>query len=278
MIALFVLTLFFIAVLAGVVGAVAGLGGGIIITPALTLLFGIDIRFAIGASIIAVIATSSGATIRNLRGGLCNVRIGLFLEIATATGAIVGAILAGVISGRWLYVIFGVVLLISGFSMLGAGSRANDASTTGDAWAVRLGLRGSYLDEVDGRRVEYATQRTPLGLVLMWGAGIVSGLLGIGSGVFKVPAMDRAMRLPIKVSTSTSNYMIGVTGAATAAVYFSRGQIHPLLAGPVALGVVVGAQLGARLLTRLASITVRRIFVVVLMVIAVRMLVQGILG
>jgi uncharacterized protein len=275
---LFVFALFGIAVLAGVVGAVAGLGGGVIVTPALTLLFGIDIRFAVGASIVAVIATSSGATIRNLRGGLCNVRIGLFLEIATATGAIVGAILAGIISGRWLYVIFGVVLLISGFAMLTAVSRANDVSTTGDALAVRIGLSGSYVDAVDGRHVEYATQRTALGLALMWVAGVVSGLLGIGSGVFKVPAMDRAMRLPIKVSTATSNYMIGVTGAATAAVYFSRGQIHPLLAGPVALGVVAGSQLGARLLSRLASITVRRIFVVLLMVIAVRMLAQGILG
>ena len=275
---MFALALFLIAVVAGLVGAVAGLGGGVIITPALTLLFGIDIRFAIGASIVAVIATSSGATIRNLRGGLCNVRIGLFLELATAGGAIVGAILAGVISGRWLYVIFGVVLVISGVTMLTAGRRSADVGNRGDALAARLGLRGGYVDAVSGREVEYAPDRTLLGLVLMWGAGVVSGLLGIGSGVFKVPAMDRAMRLPIKVSTTTSNYMIGVTGAATAAVYFSRGQIHPLLAGPVALGVVVGAQLGARLLTRLASITVRRVFVVVLMVIAVRMLVQGILG
>jgi len=260
------------------VGSLAGLGGGIIVVPALTLLFGVDIHYATGAAIISVIATSSGSTISYLRQGLCNVRLGMFLELATAAGAVVGAGLAGVLAGRWLYVIFGVVLLVSAGTML--GSRGGDAASLArsDRLARRLRLQGSYYDRAACGQVRYGADRTPLGFAVMGIAGVFAGLLGIGAGVFKVMAMDRAMGLPIKVSTATSSFMIGVTGAAGAAVYVSRGDVHPLLAGPVALGVLAGAAVGARVLPHLPAKTVRRVFVVVLAVVAVRMLIQGLTG
>ena len=271
---MFVLSLFGICVLAGFFGSLVGLGGGIIVVPALTLIYGIDIRYAIGASIVSVIATSSGAAAAYVREGMTNLRTAMLLEIGTTTGAITGAFLAGILHGHWLYVIFGTMLAGSGALMLWH-MQDSLRPVPPDAWADRLRLHGSYRDEAGGL-IEYRVTHTRLGLFLMYLAGTVSGLLGIGSGVLKVPALDLAMRMPIKVSTATSNFMIGVTAAASAGVYFARGDVDPFIAGPVSLGVVLGALAGSRVLGRIDSRLLRYIFVAVLLVIAAEMVWKGV--
>jgi uncharacterized membrane protein YfcA len=273
---LFMLVVFAISLLAGVFGAILGLGGGIIVVPALTLALGIDIRYAIGASIVSVIATSSGAAAGYVRDRLTNLRVAMLLEIATTTGAISGAFVAGIVGGRWLFILFGVLIGYSAIAML--RKREEHATTASpDALADRLNLHGTYADPVTGPR-PYRVSHTRLGLFLMYVAGMVSGLLGIGSGALKVPAMDLAMGLPIKVSTATSNFMIGVTAAASAGVYFARGDIDPFVAGPVAAGVVIGATAGSLLLKRVPSHLLRQVFVVVLFGVALQMLYRGIAG
>jgi len=270
------LAAFGIAIVAGVLGALLGLGGGIIVVPALTLLLGIDIRYAIGASIVSVIATSSGAAAAYVRERMTNLRVALLLEIATTSGALSGAFLAGIIGGRWLFIIFGVLMGYSALEMI----RHHHARTPGaippDPLADRLRLHGSYFDAAQDTTVTYQVTRTKLGLLLMYVAGAVSGLLGIGSGVLKVPALDLAMRLPIKVSTGTSNFMIGVTAAASAGVYFARGDIDPFVTAPVAAGVLLGATAGARLLGRLQRRAVRWLFIAVLLCVALEMLWRGV--
>jgi uncharacterized membrane protein YfcA len=276
----FDLLVFVISVGAGMLGSLLGLGGGIIVIPALTLLFKIDIRYAIGASIVSVIATSSGAAAAYVRERMTNLRVAMVLELATVSGALTGAYLSGVLSGRWLYILFGLLL---GFSAAIMFRKRRDASQVPERgrpapWADALRLHGDYYDDAEGRVIPYRVRNTRVGMALMYAAGVVSGLLGIGSGALKVPAMDLAMRLPIKVSTATSNFMIGVTAAASASVYFMRGDIHPMIAAPVATGVLVGATLGSRLLGRLHSATIRLAFVVVLLWISVQMLLKGISG
>jgi hypothetical protein len=271
----FTLITFGISLVAGVLGALLGLGGGIIVIPALTLLLKIDIRYAIGASIVSVIATSSGAAAAYVRERMTNLRVAMVLEIATTSGALSGAYLAGRIGGRWLYLIFGVVL---GYSALAMLRKLRDSPTPEgrrDRVADRLRLHDSYFDEAAGREIHYRVARTPLGFVLMYIAGVVSGLLGIGSGALKVPAMDLAMGLPIKVSTATSNFMIGVTAAASAGVYFSRGDLDPFVAAPVAAGVLLGAMVGSRLLGKLAGSAIRVVFVLVLLWVSLEMFLKG---
>jgi uncharacterized protein len=272
---LFLLTLFGISVAAGFLGALLGLGGGIIVVPALTLLFGIDIRYAIGASIVSVIATSSGAAAGYVRGGLTNLRTAILLEIGTTSGAISGAYLAGILGGHWLFLIFAAMLALSALVML---RRAGHPAGTPppDSLADRLRLHGSYFDDSLGEVVQYRVTHTRLGLFLMYLAGIVSGLLGVGSGVLKVPAMDLAMRIPIKASTATSNFMTGVTAAASAGVYFARGDVDPFITAPVALGVVLGATLGSKVLPRLDNRRLRAVFVLVLLAVAAQMVWKGI--
>ena len=270
----FVPSLFVICLAAGFFGSLVGLGGGIIVVPALTLIYGIDIRYAIGASIVSVIATSSGAAAAYVREGMTNLRTAIMLEIGTTSGAISGAFLAGILHGRWLYVIFGAMMAISAVLML-RRMRGSDRPVPPDAWADRLRLHGSYFDDGQGRVVQYRVAHTRLGLLLMYVAGAVSGLLGIGSGVLKVPAMDLAMRIPMKVSTATSNFMIGVTAAASAGVYFARGDVDPFIAAPVSLGVVLGAVAGSRVLGRIDSRLLRTVFVVILLVVAVQMIWKG---
>src|SRR3954465_639016 len=262
--------------LAGLLGSLLGLGGGIIIIPVLTLLLHIDIRYAIGASIVSVIATSSGAAAAYVRERMTNLRVAMVLEIATTTGAITGAYVAGKVQGRWLYLIFGVIM---GYSALAMFRKRHDVvgAVPPDRWADKLRLHDAFFDPATGKVVEYRVTRTPLGFVLMYVAGIVSGLLGIGSGALKVPAMDLAMGLPIKVSTATSNFMIGVTAAASAGVYFARGEINPFIAAPVAAGVLLGATAGSKVLPRLHSHVVRVMFVIVLLWISEEMLRKGLL-
>jgi uncharacterized membrane protein YfcA len=271
----FILTLSGISVAAGFLGSLIGLGGGIVIVPVLTLLYGIDIRYAIGASIVSVIATSSGAAAAYVRERLTNLRAAMLLELGTTSGAISGAFLAGILHSRALFLIFGVALACSALAML---QRIQDRSEPAapDAWADRLHLHGSYFDEAQGREVSYRLSHTRLGLILMYGAGMISGLLGIGSGALKVPAMDIAMGLPIKVSTATSNFMIGVTAAASAGVYFSRGDIDPVIAAPVAIGVVFGATAGSKVLPRADNRLIRMVFVMVLLIIAAQMVWKGV--
>jgi uncharacterized membrane protein YfcA len=275
---LFNLLVLTVSIIAGMLGSLLGLGGGIIIIPALTLIFNIDIRYAIGASIVSVIATSSGAAAAYVRERMTNLRVAMVLELATTSGALTGAYLAGRIGGRWLYVIFGVVMGYSALMMFRKRhATAGDISISAP-WADYLRLHSSYYDDALGREVVYRVARTRVGLGLMYIAGIVSGLLGIGSGALKVPAMDLAMRLPIKVSTATSNFMIGVTAAASAGVYFMRGDIDPFVSAPVAIGVLVGAVLGSRLLGRLQSSTIRIVFVAVLLWVSAQMLLKGLRG
>src|SRR4051794_24249275 len=273
---MFTVLAFAISVGAGLLGSLLGLGGGIIVVPALTLLLRIDIRYAIGASLVSVIATSSGAAAAYVRERMTNLRVAMLLELATTPGAITGAYLAGVIGGRWLYIIFGVMMGYSALAMFRKRHELAGREVPPDRLADRLRLHGSYFDEAAGREVAYRVTRTPVGFALMYVAGTVSGLLGIGSGALKVPAMDLAMGLPIKVSTATSNFMIGVTAAASAGVYFARGDIDPVVAAPVAAGVLLGATAGSRLLGKLQSQKIRILFVLVLLWVSLQMLWKGV--
>ncbi len=270
----FAVGVFAISLGAGFLGALVGVGGGIIIVPALTLIYGFPIRYAIGASIVSVIATSSGAAAAYVRERMTNLRTAMFLELGTTVGAMSGALLAGVLHGRWLFLLFGLMLLGSGLAML-QKLRDHADNVPPSRWADALRLHSTYYDEHLGREVPYRVARTPLGLALMLLAGLLSGLLGIGSGVLKVPAMDLAMGLPLKVSSATSNLMIGVTAAASAAIYFSRGDINPFIAGPVAVGIVLGAAIGSRFLSRARPNWLRLLFVGVLVVVAVQMIRKG---
>jgi uncharacterized membrane protein YfcA len=263
------------ALLAGIVGSLVGLGGGVLLVPMLTLAFGLPIQYAIGTSIVAVIATSSGSAAAYVRDHLTNMRVGLFLEMATTIGAISGAFLAAFLVPNLLFVIFGVVLLISAVPLVFKIGEELPRGVRNDRWANWLHLSSSYPDRRLAREVPYQVTRTPVGLVMMYVAGVLSGLLGIGSGTLKVLAMDTVMRLPMKVSTTTSNFMIGVTAAASAGIYFSRGDIPPLIAAPVALGVLLGAFIGSHLLTRLSNKTLRLIFLPVMTVIAIQMVMRG---
>src|SRR5579884_1465276 len=263
------------AVAAGLLGSLVGLGGGVLIVPLLTLVFGFPIYFAIGASIISVIATSSGAAAAYVRDHITNMRVGMFLEIGTTLGAISGAFLAGFLSPMLLSIIFGIILLISAAPLVFELGEELPQGVTNDRWAEWLSLASTYPDKRLRREIPYQVTRTPLGLLMMYIAGLISGLLGIGSGTFKVLALDVAMRLPMKASTTTSNFMIGVTAAASAGIYFSRGDIPPLIAAPVALGILLGALVGAHLLARLSNKLLRIIFLGVIVVAAVEMVLHG---
>jgi uncharacterized membrane protein YfcA len=267
--------LFLCSLLAGTLGSLVGLGGGMLIVPLLTLAFHLPIQYAIGVSIIAVIATSSGAAAAYVRDRMTNIRIGMFLELGTTVGAITGAFLAGLIAPQLLFVIFGVVLVISLAPLVFKLGEELPSGVHNDQWARWLHLSSSYPDRYLGREVTYEVRRTPIGLLMMYGAGVISGLLGIGSGTMKVLALDTVMRLPLKVSTTTSNFMIGVTAAASAGIYFARGDIPPLVAAPVALGILAGALIGARLLARMSNKILRLIFIPLLAIIAVEMILRG---
>jgi hypothetical protein len=317
--------LFAVSVVAGGLGSLLGLGGGFVIVPVLTLVFHLDIRLAIGTSIVAVAATSSAGAARNVTQSMTNLRVATFLAMATTIGAVTGALLAKFFDARVLFALFGLVLAISGIemerkalrrvlprpdeasdpvagdaarraqvagerapamaaaSMPGGLARARDARTrdartrdAGSRLAERLALDSAYYDQAEGADVPYAVAHTGLGLGLMYVAGMVSGLLGIGSGVLKVPAMDLAMHIPMKVSTATSNLLIGLTAAASAVVYFARGDIDPIIAGPVALGVLAGATVGSKLLHAIPVDRLRLLFVLALLAVAVQMLWKGI--
>ena len=259
---------------AGLLGALTGLGGGVVIVPLLVLVFHVDIRYAIGASLVSVIATSSGAAAAYVSEGFTNIRVGMFLEIATTLGALSGAFLAPFVPAQGLAIVFGCVLLYSAWlSRHPPGSEPDEGP---DRLATALRLDGTMPS--GGVLVPYHVAHVPAGFSLMYVAGVLSGLLGIGSGAVKVLAMDRAMRLPFKVSTTTSNFMIGVTAAASAGVYLRRGYIDPAVAMPVVLGVLAGSMTGAKILTATRSDRLRAIFVWVIVVLAIEMLYNGMTG
>ena len=260
---------------AGLLGALTGLGGGLVVVPMMTLLFHIDLRYAIGASLVSVIATSSGAAAAYVREGFTNVRVGIFLEVATTVGALSGAALAGFIPTSALAVLFGLVLLYTAYRSLRAPEE-HPTDLPSDPLALRLRLNSTYPTAAGIRA--YSVQGVKKGFALMFVAGVLSALLGIGSGIVKVLAMDHTMKLPFKVSTTTSNFMIGVTAAASAGVYLHRGYIEPALAFPVMLGVLAGALLGARILAGAKTLWLRRIFTTVVVVLALEMLYKGLSG
>ncbi len=263
------------ALLGGFVGSLTGLGGGVIITPVLTLFLGVDMRYAIGTSLIAVIATSSGAAAAYVRDGYSNIRIGMFLEIATTLGALAGAFLGAHVPTRVLAVVFGVMLLQAAWQAA-REHKEPKAPLAPDPLGRSLRLNAAYRTAEGLER--YEVHRVKTGFGLMFGAGVVSGLLGIGSGSLKVIAMDQAMRIPFKVSTATSNFMIGVTAAASASVYLSRGYVNPGIIMPVMLGVLTGSMIGARFLVKLAVPLLRKGFAIVVGLVAVEMIVSGIRG
>jgi len=260
---------------AGVLGAILGLGGGILLVPILTVFFGVSLPYAMGASIISVIATSCGAAAGHLRSGLANVRVGLFLALDTVAGALIGASLVGILPESFLEGLFGLALLYSAFTTMRQLHLEVPPMGPADPLAMRFALSGSYYDRLLERPVEYRATRVRGGAAAMFAAGLLSGLLGIGSGAFKVLAMDYFMRLPMKVSTATSNFMIGITAAASAGVYFGHGDIHPVIAAPVALGVLIGSYAGTGLIAGLRNTTVRKLFLPVVLYLALSMLLRG---
>jgi uncharacterized protein len=261
---------------AGLLGSLTGLGGGVVLVPLLTIFFKVDLRYAIGASLVSVIATSSGAAAAYVKEGFSNIRIGMFLEIATTLGALCGAFLATVVPTRVLAIIFGVVLLYSAHLSRKPRTRW-ERDLPPDPLATKLKMNGSFPSEEGGSR-HYNVQNVPAGFGIMLGAGALSGMLGIGSGALKVLAMDQAMKLPFKVSTTTSNFMIGVTAAASAGIYLNRGYIDPGLAMPVMLGVLYGSLLGARILIKAETKVLRLLFSLVIVVLGAQMIYKGITG
>jgi hypothetical protein len=273
----FTLWLFAVSLGASALGGMLGMASGIFIVPLLTIFGRVEIHTAIGASIVSVIACSCGGAAPFLKGRLTNIRLAIVLETATTLGAVTGVLLMGVVPVPFLYFLFAVILLLSAQQMLakrGDLGRMFEPADTGH-WAAKLRLDSSYPDRALGREVAYRVQRVPMGMLLMYGAGLISALLGIGSGVLKIPAMDTALRLPIKVSSATSNFMIGVTAAASAGAYFMRGNIITAVAGPVALGSVVGAVVGARILMVVSNEKLRLLFVSVLLVLSIQMLLSA---
>ncbi|MBD2449375.1 sulfite exporter TauE/SafE family protein [Nostoc sp. FACHB-152] len=260
---------------AGLIGALTGLGGGVVIVPLLTSVFGVDIRYAVGASLVSVIATSLGAASTYIKQGYTNLRLGMFLEVATTTGAIIGAIIATNFSVKALTIVLAIILLYSAY-LSQQPKRQEPENESEDALANYLELNGAY-PTADGF-IAYQVHAVPAGFAVMFVSGIISGLLGIGSGAFKVLAMDNVMRIPFKVSTTTSNFMIGVTAAASAGVYLARGYIDPGLSMPVMLGVLPGAFLGARILIGAKTQVLRIIFSFVLIAMALKMVYNSVIG
>ncbi len=262
--------MFLVSIFAGFVGAIAGIGGGLVVIPILTILFKVDIHLAIGASIVSIIATSSGAGATYVKDKMTNLRVGMFLELGTTAGAIVGAAIAAYVDSMVLELAFSAVMIVSLVPMIREIGRAIPPNPELTGLSKRLSLTGSYV-ETDGSEVSYNATRPKVGLAGMVVAGMISGLLGIGSGTFKVISMDVAMKLPMKVSTTTSNFMIGVTAAASAGIYFARGDVDPVIAAPVAVGILAGAYVGARILPRVSNQGVRKVFAVILAVAAIEM-------
>lgn len=271
----FSVVLFCSSIVAGFIGSLTGLGGGFIIVPLLTLVFHVPIHYAIGASLVAVIATSSGAAANFVKGGYANIKIGMLMEIATVVGSIIGASLVLLVPSGAIAVLLGLLQLFSA-AMAYRNKNASVLTETNDVWAQKLQLNGSFTDK--GVTQNYAVKNVLGGFSIMGLAGIFSGLLGIGSGVLKVLAFDVVMKMPFKVSSSTSNFMIGVTAAAGAIVYFIRGDVLPQLCMPIILGVTVGAFFGARAMPKIDAKLIRVVFILLLLFLSTQMIYNGLTG
>lgn len=258
---------------AGLLGSLTGLGGGVVLTPILVLALSVDVRYAVGASLIAVIATSSGSAAAYVREGYSNIRIGMLLEIGTVFGAVFGALIAKYLPGGFITLIFGLVMIWTAWASRKPPTPSPHANTP-NPLAQRLKLDGDY--PTSQGLTHYHVQGVPAGFSIMFLAGILSAVAGIGSGILKVFAMDRVMQLPFKVSTTTSNFMIGVTAAASAAVYLHRGQIEPALAAPVAAGALIGSFLGAKLLPKIKTSKLRIIFALAVGLAGIQMIIKGV--
>ena len=270
----FTLILLLGAYAAGLLGSLTGLGGGVIVIPLLTLAFGIDFHYAIGAALVASIATSSGSASAYVKEGMTNIRLGMFLEIATSVGAVLGAVIALWMPTNAIAVIFGVVLFFT--AVMQNRQKVDHVGVKGSALAMKLKLFGSYPTKEGVQN--YELTNVPGGFLIMVAAGALSGLLGIGSGVLKVLAMDSRMKVPFKVSTTTSNFMIGVTAVTSAVVYLQRGYIEPGIAFPIMVGVLGGALTGAKLLKHLDVRLLRKIFAIAILLVAVNMIYNGLMG
>ena len=273
---LFITIMFVGAVAAGFLGSLTGLGGGVVVIPLLTLGLGVDMRYAVGAALVASIANSSGAAAAYIREGITNVRIGMFLEIATTLGAVVGAMIAMWLPTSVVAMIFGCVLIFSAVMSVRKHDEHTSVSHKKDRWGQILKLDGRY--PVDNTIKSYQVRNVAGGFSLMGLAGVVSGLLGIGSGALKVLAMDIVMKVPFKVSTTTSNFMIGVTAVASAVVYLQRGYIDPVIAMPIVVGVLIGAFVGSKVLMKVRVRPLRILFSVVITILALEMIYNGYTG
>lgn len=271
----FTLIILLAAYAAGLLGSLTGLGGGVVVIPVLTLCFGIDFHYAVGAALVASIATSSGSGSAYVKEGITNIRLGMFLEIATTIGAVIGAAVAIYLNNSVIAVIFGCVLILTGAMQF--VKKQDHGQVEPSATAKRLKLLGDY-PLPDGTKQAYGLRNVGGGFTVMTIAGMLSGILGIGSGVLKVIAMDNLMKVPFKVSTTTSNFMIGVTACASAVVYIQRGNITPAIAFPVMIGVLAGAMTGARLLKRLNVSLLRKVFAFAVFAVAANMIYMGLTG
>lgn len=274
---LFMLIAFAGSTVAGLVGSLLGLGGGIIVVPMLTLLLGVDIKYAIGASIVSVIATSSGAGASYVKAHVANIRVGMFLEPSTTLAAILGAFVTGLLAGPTLYLLFGCLMVFTAL-MMARQKEGHQRPLRPDPIADRLAMHGAYHDPATRQDVTYRVCRTRFGFLASGFAGLVSGLLGVGGGIMKVPIMSLAMDMPLKSATATSNFMMGATAAASAGVYFARGSIDPLIAGPVATGVLLGATVGSKLLRKIQARSLKLAFMAMLLLVATQMLLKGLRG
>lgn len=261
--------------LAGLIGALTGLGGGFIVIPTLVLIFHVNIHYAMGASLISVMATSSGTAAAFLRERFTNLRIGMFLETSAVVGAICGALLIAFVSKQLLMIIFSLVMFLSAYLTV-RRKEESEHYTTSHPWAEKLKLDGEY--PLKGQMKQYRVQHVPTALTIMGFAGMIAGLLGVGSGTIKVLAMDQAMRLPYKVSTTTSNFIIGITAAVSTGIYFTQGYIQPVITFPVVIGVLCGAFVGARVLSHLHTKWLRVIFAFVICFIGIDMLHSALTG
>lgn len=271
----FSILVFGFSFLAGLLGALTGLGGGVVIIPVLVLLFHVDMHYAMGASLISVIATSSGSAAAYLREGYTNLRIGMFLEVAAVIGAFGGALLISQVPKAYLMILFSLVLFFSAYLTM-KRREEHEAYTVSHPWAIKLNLTGTY--PLNNQLVAYQVQNVPLAFFIMCIAGAISGLLGIGSGALKVLAMDQALRLPYKVATTTSNFMIGITAAVSVGIYFAYGYIDPVITFPVMLGVILGSFIGAKTLTKIHHRSLRIIFSIVICLIGLEMFYKALSG
>jgi len=273
---IFIVTITSIA--AGFLGSMMGIGGGVIIVPTLAGLLGVDIRLAVGASLVAVTATSSAAATAFIRDNLTNVRLAIFLESATTSGAVIGVIIGSHAPKRLLAILFILILLFAAYNIFRRRHMGHLPVGSGGKWEKKLALSGSYVDESTGQTIDYGMHRIPLGWFLMMLAGMMSGMLGIGAGVLKVPTMDAAMGLPAKASSATSNFMIGVTAASGAVTMYFMGYVNPLLTAPVVMGVFLGSLVGSRLMPKVKDGRIRLLFVLVLLAAAIEMTIKQFKG